>query len=91
MIEIIVATIAALGGVTAAFIANRGRQHAKAARAQVENSHSTNLREEADERHDENRRLLMHLVRTSDDQAGRLERMEERLGVVEDTIPKEKP
>jgi hypothetical protein len=28
--------------------------HAKAARAQVENSHTTNLRDEADERHGEN-------------------------------------
>lgn len=42
-----------------AAVATRGRAHAKAARVQVENSHvdaegnQINLREEADERHDE--------------------------------------
>lgn len=35
-------------------ISNRGRQHAKAARAQVENSHELNLRDDIDEKHDAN-------------------------------------
>jgi len=50
----IVAVITTIGLVVVALISNRSRQHAKAAREQVENAHSTNLREELDERHGEN-------------------------------------
>ena len=58
MIEIVVAVVAAVAAITSTAIANRGRQHAKAARVQVENNHSTNMREEGDERHEENKKLL---------------------------------
>lgn len=53
MIEILVAIIGGAGLVGVALISNRTRQHAKATRAQVENDHTTNLREEADQRHHE--------------------------------------
>lgn len=43
-----VAAITGIPGLTAAVLANRGRQHAKAARVQVENDHSTNLRDDQD-------------------------------------------
>lgn len=55
---IVVATIGAIAAVISTFLANRGRQHAKAARTQVENNHSTNLREEGDERHAQNTTTL---------------------------------
>lgn len=53
-----VAIISAASSIAGAIIANRGRQHAQAARVQVENNHSTNFREESDERHAENQRAL---------------------------------
>lgn len=62
MTELLVAIVGAVGLVAAA-LANRGRQHAKAARAQVENSHSTNFREEFDRRHEENSEKLDTLMR----------------------------
>jgi hypothetical protein len=40
---------------------NRTRQHARATRDQVENSHTTNLREESDRRHSENTTRLVNL------------------------------
>jgi hypothetical protein len=58
MTEVLVAIVGGLALVVNGLVANRGRQHAKAARKQVENSHSTNLREEGDERHEENKQLL---------------------------------
>lgn len=59
---VLVAIIAAVPAVLAIIVSNRGRQHAKAAREQVENNHSTNMREEFDERHYENARKLDQLV-----------------------------
>lgn len=65
--EIWIALIAAGAAVVSAAIANRGRQHSKAARAQVENSHPTNLREESDDRHAE---IMQSLQEVKVDQAG---------------------
>jgi hypothetical protein len=46
MTEVLVAIVTTGGLVVTALLANRGRQHAKA--IQVQNSHSTNLREDLD-------------------------------------------
>lgn len=57
--------MALIGGaalVVVALISNRTRQHAKATREQVQNSHSTNLREEMDSRHVETNGKLDRLV-----------------------------
>lgn len=62
MTEILVALIGSVGLITVGLLANRGRQHAKAARDQVENHHNTNLREEADDRHAENKALLENVL-----------------------------
>lgn len=51
---VVVAIVTTVGLVVVAIISNRTRQHAKAARDQVQNSHSTNLRDELDNRHEEN-------------------------------------
>ena len=64
---VLVAVITAIGGVLVAFVgrsnahskraataATESAGHARAARWQVENHHSTNLREEGDQRHGEN-------------------------------------
>ena len=45
------AIVTTAGLIVVALIANRSRQHAKAARTQVENDHTTNLRVEGDDRH----------------------------------------
>lgn len=58
---VLTALIASVTTVIVALL-NRTRQHAKAAREQVENNHSTNLREESDERHTENQTLLKQLA-----------------------------
>lgn len=62
MIEVAVTTVAGILVIVNTIVANRARQHSKATRAQVENDHSTNLREEGDERHAENTGLLRDLL-----------------------------
>lgn len=52
--SVVVAIVTTIGLIVVAVISNRTRQHAKAARDQVQNSHSTNLRDELDTRHVEN-------------------------------------
>lgn len=47
-------------------MANRTRQHARAARVQVENSHTTNLREEQDVRHIESMSAIAEMRRHVD-------------------------
>lgn len=47
---VLASIVTAIGGVMVVIL-NRTRQHARAARVQVENSHSTNFREEQDEYH----------------------------------------
>ena len=75
MTEVLVATItsslSAVALVLVALISNRTRQHAKAAREQVANSHSTNLREEMDERHEETNAKLDRLVQWQQDHQAR--------------------
>lgn len=63
MIEVLVATVTTVGLIVVAVISNRGRQHAKAARDQVQNSHNTNLRDELDSRHRENVSNLTRLMK----------------------------
>lgn len=48
LVAIMVAAITGIPGIAAAVLANRGRQHARATRVQVENDHSTNLRDDLD-------------------------------------------
>lgn len=94
MNEILVAIIGAAGLVAVAIIANRTRQHAKAARDQVENDHATNLRVEGDERYHETIRRLEGIaadIRGLRKDLGRhddhLARHEERLDQLERTQP----
>jgi hypothetical protein len=48
LVDIIVAGVNAGALVLVALVSNRARQHSKAARQQVQNSHSTNLRDDLD-------------------------------------------
>ena len=82
MIEVLVALVGAVGLVGAA-LANRGRQHAKAAREQVQNSHGPNLREELDERHAENVAKLNKLVEWQGDHETKSARRDARIARVE--------
>lgn len=50
MILVTTGVYASAAATVAVALANRGRQHARSARVQVENDHPTNLREEQDER-----------------------------------------
>lgn len=50
---VLVALLGLLAG-----LQDRTRRHAKAARIQVENDHTTNMREEGDDRHHQNTRTL---------------------------------
>lgn len=61
--QIVAAVATAVGLVIVAVITTRTRHDARAARAQVENGHSTNLREELDERHEETRGWFRGLAR----------------------------
>lgn len=56
--EVVVALIGTVGVIVVALIANESRRHSKAARHQVENDHSTNMRVENDERYWEQGRKL---------------------------------
>lgn len=96
MTEILVAIVGTAGLILVALIGNRARQHAKATRDQVENSHTTNLREEADDRH---RELVRRLEGVASDVRGirrdlgrhtdHLTDHEKRLDLIERTQPKE--
>lgn len=82
------------------------RSRVKRVQAQVENDHTTNMREEADERHQENSRALRWLVATVQtvvrdiggirqdlrDLRAEVRHERDRIDDLEDTInPKEKP
>lgn len=82
------------------------RSRVKRVQAQVENDHTTNMREEADERHQENSRALRWLVATVQtvvrdigglrqdlrDLRGEVRHERDRIDDLEDTInPKERP
>jgi C4-dicarboxylate-specific signal transduction histidine kinase len=73
MAEILVAGITALGLIIVAAVGERTRQHAKATREQVQNSHTTNLRDDID-------RIHFALDRLADvpDRLARLERAHHR-------------
>lgn len=66
--QISVALIAAVAAIVAALVTGffgiRTRRDTRATRAQVENDHSTNLRVELDERHEETRSWFRFLART---------------------------
>jgi hypothetical protein len=68
--DIIVAGVNAGALVVVALLTNRARQHSKAAREQVQNTHSTNLRDDLDGVH----RVLVSVV----DRLDRLERRRRR-------------
>lgn len=64
--DVWIALISTLGLIVVAVIgngllANRSRQHAKAAREQVENSHDTNLRDDIDTKHESNVKRLREI------------------------------
>lgn len=74
MTEVLVAAVTAAGLLAVALISNRGRQHAKATREQVQNAHPTNLRDDIDHLKDQNDQILDRL----DGHERRLERIERR-------------
>lgn len=102
--NILVAIITTIGLVIIAIL-DRTRRHALATRVQVENSHSTNLREESDERHAENTGRLLSIATDVTKIKGTLvdlleadRRLSERMDVehrrvddLERTIPSNKP
>jgi len=102
-----IALITACGVVVAAAIAalplllsirkaaKSGARDAAVARNQVENDHKTNMREEGDERHEQNAQAAAEMLRLQRANARRLggidrrmKRVEYRLDIVEDTIPR---
>jgi len=93
--QVLVAVVTVLGTIIIA-IMDRTRRHARATRAQVENNHSTNMREEGDTRHAQ---LLGELTGVKSDLRGlrrdqsrsldMIIKHEERLDDLEQTHPKE--
>lgn len=80
MTEVLVAIIGGIGMVTTALLANRGRQHAKATREQVENHHDTNMRDEGDQRHNQNVKTLARLETVVDGLANDLRGLRRDVG-----------
>jgi hypothetical protein len=74
MTEVLVAIVTTGGLVITALLANRGRQHTKATRDQVQNSHATNLRDDFDAMKRQNETIIAKL----DAHEHRLVRMERR-------------
>lgn len=70
--------------------AKRAAGDAAEARDQVSNDHEKNLRVEGDERHTEVMRLLRSHGRTLGKHGRQMQRIEKRVGIVEDTIPTRK-
>ena len=71
---------------TAAIFSARANGNAKAARTQVENNHTTNLREESDERHVENSKKLDQVLEVLDNHTYDIRRIWRRLAQHEDDI-----
>jgi hypothetical protein len=104
--DITVSLISGIATVTAstaaagiAWLASRRAKHARddtrVIKEEVKNNHQTNLREEADERHAENKALLTQIIETQADHGDRLERLEgseetqdERIERIEHTWPR---
>jgi hypothetical protein len=61
--QIVASVVAAVGLVIVAVLGSGVRRDARVSREQLENSHSTNLREELDERHEETRGWFRSLAR----------------------------
>lgn len=95
-----VATIVASGiAAGAAVLASRRAKHARddtrVIKEEVKNNHDTNLREEADERHAENKAFLTQIIETQAEHGERLERLEgseetqdQRIERIEHTWPR---
>lgn len=81
-----VAILTLLGSIFTAVIANRGRQHSLAARAQVENDHKTNFRDDTDQKDAQNKRLLSQLLRGQEQIGQKLRGVEDKLGTVEGDV-----
>ena len=86
---VLVALVTALGAILVALL-NRTRQHAKAAREQVENNHPKNLRDEQDERHGENVSRLDSLERGQLQLQRAVGSIQDHLGI-ERTMPRPPP
>lgn len=61
--QIVASVVAAVGIIIVAILGTRVRRDTRASREQLENNHSTNLREELDERHQETRGWFRGLAR----------------------------
>lgn len=83
MTEILVALIGAAGLILVAVVGLRTNGRVKAIQGQVQNDHSTNLREELDERHDETRQWFWALWRRHDSTDERLISLNERVTKLE--------
>ncbi len=93
MTEVLVAVIGAIGLVLVAAIGARRNGRVKAIQEQVQNDHSTNLREELDHRHSESMTLLSTVAQRlviTDNRMLRVEdmlnKLAERIEDVEDTV-----
>lgn len=106
LVGTIIATIGSLGAAVFAILAARRAKHARddtrTIRAEVQNDHTTNLRDDldgkeqkADERHVEHTRKLDQIIDTLDEHTDRLDRLEgsdehqdERIDRIERTWPR---
>lgn len=93
MTEVLVAVIGAIGLVLVAVVGARRNGRVKAIQEQVQNDHSTNLREELDHRHNESMTLLNTVAARlliTDSRMLRLEQLmqsqAQRIDAVEDTF-----
>lgn len=93
MIDVLVAIIGMAGVVTVAVIGARRNGRVKAIQEQVQNDHSTNLREELDHRHHEQMSLMTTIAQRiviTDNRMLRVEdmlnKLDARIEDVEDTV-----
>lgn len=88
MTEILTALIGAGGLILVAVIGLRTSGRVKSIQGQVQNDHSTNLREELDERHDETRRWFRALWDRHDITDSRIDTLTARLDRIEGKDPR---
>lgn len=89
MNEILVALIGAAGLVLVSVIGIRTNGRVKAIQGQVQNDHTTNLREELDERHDETRSWFSALWRLIDNTDKNIAALDARVAALEDKETRE--
>lgn len=88
LVALLTGIFGVLGSAVAAVASILARNEARVIRREVKNDHGRNMREEADERHEENAGKLDQIITRLDELEGKDEQHDERFNEIERTWPR---